>query len=164
MKGQQVLMSSASEEWATPQEFYDALNAEFDFTLDPCATEENHKCERYFTQEQDGLKMDWGGVPRVLQSTIRQEIKRLGCKVLSRGTQRQYVSCYADTGTDGYKVFSRLHTAPRGSPIYTRAVEIRGIGKRRTVPVNGCNLPCAGNVKKARQRKCFMFYHRTEKS
>lgn len=145
MKGQQVLMSSASEEWATPQEFYDALNAEFDFTLDPCATEENHKCERYFTQEQDGLKMDWG-VPRVLQSTIRQEIKRLGCKVLSRGTQRQYVSCYADTGADGHTVFSRLHTAPGRGSLYPGAAEIWGSSKRRTVPVNGCYLSCAGNV------------------
>lgn len=62
MKGQKVLMSSASEEWATPQAFFDALNAEFNFTLDPCATEENHKCEKYFTREQDGLKMDWGGI------------------------------------------------------------------------------------------------------
>lgn len=61
MKGTQTLFSSASEEWATPQAFYEELNAEFGFTLDPCATEENHKCENYFTRDQDGLKMDWGG-------------------------------------------------------------------------------------------------------
>lgn len=61
MKGTQTLFSSASEEWETPQAFYDELNAEFGFTLDPCATDENHKCENYFTRDQDGLKMDWGG-------------------------------------------------------------------------------------------------------
>ena len=36
MKGQKMLFSSASVEWATPQGVYDALHAEFDFTLDPC--------------------------------------------------------------------------------------------------------------------------------
>lgn len=61
MKGQKTLFSSASEEWATPQELFDKLNEEFNFTLDPCATPQNHKCEQYFTKEQDGLKMDWGG-------------------------------------------------------------------------------------------------------
>ena len=35
MKGQKTLFSSASEEWATPQELFDKLNEEFCFTLDP---------------------------------------------------------------------------------------------------------------------------------
>lgn len=48
-------------EWATPQDFFDKLNAEFHFTLDPCATAENAKCARYFTREQDGLKQPWDG-------------------------------------------------------------------------------------------------------
>lgn len=54
------LYSSRSEEWTTPQDFYDKLNKEFDFTLDPCATDENHKTSLYFTKEQDGLAQDWG--------------------------------------------------------------------------------------------------------
>lgn len=56
-----ALFSSKSNEWGTPQEFYEELNKEFGFTLDPCATDENHKCDKYFTQEMDGLKQDWGG-------------------------------------------------------------------------------------------------------
>lgn len=55
-----VVFKSASEEWATPQDFFDVLNAEFWFTLDPCATHENHKCAQYFTKEDDGLAQDWG--------------------------------------------------------------------------------------------------------
>lgn len=47
-------------EWATPQWLFDYFNAQYHFTLDPCATPENAKCERYFTKEQDGLKQDWG--------------------------------------------------------------------------------------------------------
>ena len=53
------LFTSNKEDWATPQDFFDALNAEFHFTLDPCASVENHKCPRYYTKEQDGLKQDW---------------------------------------------------------------------------------------------------------
>lgn len=55
------LFSSNTNEWATPQAFFDALNTEFHFDLDPCATPENAKCERYFTVETDGLKKNWGG-------------------------------------------------------------------------------------------------------
>ena len=40
-----VMYSSKTDQWATPQEFYDELNAEFGFDLDPCADEGNHKCE-----------------------------------------------------------------------------------------------------------------------
>lgn len=56
-----VVYSSKSSEWATPQDFFDDLNEEFDFTLDPCATDENHKCEKYYTKTDDGLAKDWLG-------------------------------------------------------------------------------------------------------
>lgn len=55
-----VLYSSKSEEWETPQELFDDLDRHFHFTLDPCATHENHKCDRYFTKEQNGLMQAWG--------------------------------------------------------------------------------------------------------
>lgn len=48
-------------EWATPQKLFDELNAEFHFTLDPCSTDENHKCEKYYTIADDGLKQSWDG-------------------------------------------------------------------------------------------------------
>lgn len=57
-----ALFSSKSDEWETPQDIYERLDAEFHFNLDPCATKGNHKCEKYFTIEQDGLKNSWGGV------------------------------------------------------------------------------------------------------
>lgn len=56
-----LMFSSATDEWFTPIDFYNKLNAEFDFNLDPCATEINHKCEKYFTKEDDGLLQSWGG-------------------------------------------------------------------------------------------------------
>lgn len=57
----ELMFSSENEVWATPQDFYDKLDEEFDFDLDPCAIPENAKCETFFTPEQDGLKQDWRG-------------------------------------------------------------------------------------------------------
>lgn len=56
-----ILFSSNKDSWATPQSFFDELDAEFHFTIDVCADETNHKCPVYFTKEQDGLLQDWGG-------------------------------------------------------------------------------------------------------
>lgn len=55
-----VLFESETCEWETPKTLFDALNAEFHFTLDPCATDKNAKCDRYFTKDDDGLEQDWG--------------------------------------------------------------------------------------------------------
>ena len=44
------MMSSNSNEWATPIKFFEELNKEFKFTLDPCATKENAKCKKYYTK------------------------------------------------------------------------------------------------------------------
>ena len=57
----ELMFSSKTDMWATPQEFYDKLNDEFNFTLDPCATEDNKKCDNFFTVDDDGLKQDWSG-------------------------------------------------------------------------------------------------------
>ena len=61
-----VMFSSASEVWATPQNLFDELNAEFNFTLDPCALPDNAKCARYYTPEDDGLAQSWGGGTGIL--------------------------------------------------------------------------------------------------
>ena len=57
----EALFSSKTDNWATPQNFFDELNKEFHFTLDPCADEKNHKCEKFFTRKENGLLHDWSG-------------------------------------------------------------------------------------------------------
>ena len=57
----EACLSSKSVEWATPREFFNKLNEEFHFNLDPCSTHENAKCEKHYTIEEDGLSQDWGG-------------------------------------------------------------------------------------------------------
>lgn len=56
-----IHFSTGRDDWGTPQELFDKLNKEFFFTLDPCADESNHKCDKYYTVEQDGLIQDWAG-------------------------------------------------------------------------------------------------------
>lgn len=56
-----IHFSSGKDDWSTPKELFDALNSEFGFTLDPCADSNNHKCAKYYTKEQDGLKQSWAG-------------------------------------------------------------------------------------------------------
>ena len=56
-----VMFSSNTDNWATPQELFNELNSEFHFTLDPCADDKNHKCDKYFTRKEDGLLQNWGG-------------------------------------------------------------------------------------------------------
>ena len=55
------LMSSNTDEWATPKLFFQELDNKYHFTLDPCATKENHKCDTYYTKEDNGLEKSWGG-------------------------------------------------------------------------------------------------------
>lgn len=57
-----VHFSSATDVWATPQEFFDRLHAQFGFQTDVCALPENAKCPNFFTPEQDGLAQEWSGV------------------------------------------------------------------------------------------------------
>ena len=44
-----------SDNWATPKDFYDTLNKEFNFDFDPCPL-----CYEEITPEKDGLLVDWG--------------------------------------------------------------------------------------------------------
>src|SRR3990167_9646919 len=42
---------SRGSDWATPQDLYDKLDAEFHFTLDVCASDWNAKHINYFNEE-----------------------------------------------------------------------------------------------------------------
>lgn len=89
MRFSHVLWSSATDEWSTPQDVFNILDREFGFTLDPCATADNAKCRLYFTQNEDGLKQDWGG-HRVFvnppYSDIKEWVKKAYYSSLKAGT------------------------------------------------------------------------------
>lgn len=58
-----LMFSSQSDEWETPQDLFDALNAEFGFHVDVAATAKNSKTEGcYFGPGRafpDALNVDW---------------------------------------------------------------------------------------------------------
>ena len=53
------MFSSKTDQWATPQAFFDKLDSEFRFKLDAAADHSNHKCDKYYTKEQNGLAQSW---------------------------------------------------------------------------------------------------------
>ena len=53
-----LMFSSDKDSWETPQDFFDGLNEEFDFSLDAAATQLNSKCPMYLN---DAFKYDWFG-------------------------------------------------------------------------------------------------------
>jgi phage N-6-adenine-methyltransferase len=43
-----LMFSTGKDDWATPPEVFDPLNAEFGFTLDAAANSRNHRCSEWF--------------------------------------------------------------------------------------------------------------------
>lgn len=134
------LFSSNTDQWATPQDFFDKLNAEFHFTLDPCASPENAKCQKYYTKEQDGLIQDWGGGDCVLQSSIRESHQGLGSQ-MSRGIQKAgHKGGDAYSRENGHHIFPRLHLRASHATLYPWASQIwrrKAIG---SISLNDCRL------------------------
>ena len=58
---QQTMFSSNRDDWETPQNFFDKLNAQYHFTLDPCSSDTNAKCPKHYTERDNGLEQDWSG-------------------------------------------------------------------------------------------------------
>lgn len=67
-----AMTSTGKDDWETPKDLFDELDAEFHFTLDPCCTHESAKCKKHYTLDDDGLAQDWGGGDRLLQSSVFQ--------------------------------------------------------------------------------------------
>lgn len=57
----ELMFSSKTDMWETPQDFFNKMNEEFHFDIDVCATPQNAKCKKYFTINDDALTQKWGG-------------------------------------------------------------------------------------------------------
>ncbi|WP_053040162.1 DNA N-6-adenine-methyltransferase [Staphylococcus haemolyticus] len=116
-----ALFSSETNEWATPQALFDKLDKEFNFTLDPCSTHENHKCKKYFTIEDDGLKQDWSNDIVFMNPPYSREIKFWMEKAYSESLKGAIVVCLIPARTD---------TKYWHDWIFNKAAEIRFIKGR----------------------------------
>lgn len=95
-----ALLSSASIEWSTPQDFYDKLHTEFNFNLDPCCTHENAKCSIHFTAQEDGLKQPWNHSRVFMNPPYGKEIKHWMRKAFESAAQGATVVCLVPARTD----------------------------------------------------------------
>ena len=57
----EALFSSATFMWATPDHIFEELHEEFSFDLDVCASPENKKCKRFFTEYDEAMFQQWNG-------------------------------------------------------------------------------------------------------
>lgn len=86
-KERSVHFSSKTGEWATPQDFFDALNKEFGLHVDVCATDENTKLPFYYTKESDGLAMSWEGHRAWMNPPYGREIGKWVEKAATGGAE-----------------------------------------------------------------------------
>lgn len=57
-----VHFSSATDQWATPIDLFEKLDAIFNFQTDVCADKDNAKCAIFYDESINGLSQDWRGV------------------------------------------------------------------------------------------------------
>jgi len=96
----ETLFSSKSNEWETPQEFFDRLNLEFNFTLDAAATDENAKCAKYFTLNENGLAQSWQGETVFLNPPYGRAVGEWIAKAHAEAERGATVVCLIPARTD----------------------------------------------------------------
>lgn len=123
-----VMFSKASDEWETPQDFYQALDREFSFGLDVAASAENAKTPRWL---QDALSVSWAelawGHPIWLNppySRCREFIKKAALEA-SRGCT---VVCLVPSRTDTHWWHSEVYDAEKH--VFRPGVEVRFVKGR----------------------------------
>lgn len=97
-----LMFSSESNEWNTPQLFFNKLNEKYNFTLDPCASKHNAKCKKYYTKKDNGLEKSWEGETVFVNPPYGRDLKNWVKKAYeeSRNTNTTVVLlCPARTDT-----------------------------------------------------------------
>ena len=71
-----LMFSSKEERWQTPDDVFNKLNKEFDFTLDPCCQHDSAKCDKYYTPVEDGLIQSWENEIVFVNPPYGRELKK----------------------------------------------------------------------------------------
>jgi|TARA_Y100001951_G_C11129737_1_gene177547 phage N-6-adenine-methyltransferase len=96
----ELFFSSKTNHWSTPNELFNTLNKEFEFTLDPCATKENAKCKKYYTKKENGLIQDWSNEIVFMNPPYGREIKHWIQKAYEESLKGAIVVCLVPARTD----------------------------------------------------------------
>ncbi|MCG8442666.1 MAG: phage N-6-adenine-methyltransferase [Caulobacterales bacterium] len=96
-----ALFSSRRDDWETPQDFFNRLDAVFHFELDAAATAANAKCARFFSPAEDGLAQDWRPHRRVwLNPPYGRGVERWMRKAYQESLRGCLVACLVPARTD----------------------------------------------------------------
>jgi site-specific DNA-methyltransferase (adenine-specific) len=143
------------KDYGTPQDLFDNLHKEFNFTIDVAASHENAKLPRYFTPEEDGLSQSWEGERTFLNPPYGIRENRLWAKkayeesqndcqpkvmLLAARTDAQFFTKYCAKAANLYFIEGRLtfegSTSPAGFPSVVVVFHSLQEGKRK---VQWCN-------------------------
>jgi len=95
-----LMFSSATDQWATPQSFFNEWDAIFRFELDVCADAQNAKCWRYFSEQDNGLYQDWAPNRCWMNPPYGREIRRWMQKAYEESLKGATVVCLVPARTD----------------------------------------------------------------
>lgn len=87
----EVMYKSENQNWETPDALFNKLDAYYHFDIDVCASDSNHKCTKYWTEEDDCFTKTWEGtcwmnppygrgIGKFMRYALEQS--RLGCTVV----------------------------------------------------------------------------------
>lgn len=130
-----IHFSSETNEWSTPQDFFDHLDREFGFTLDVAATAKNAKCDRFFTLHDNGLSKDWTGEIVWMNPPYRRQIPRW---IEKAKHEKAIVVCLVPARTDT-KWWAKFWDYDRHRPI--EGCEVRFLPKRLKFEGNPKDAP-----------------------
>lgn len=105
-----VHFSSKTDNWATPQDFFDSVNDEFSLLWDVCASSENAKLPLYWTKEQDGLTAEWRG-KRVWMTALRFTDRQMGGEGCDR--RAEVCVCLLPARTDTRWFHRHIYANPK---------------------------------------------------
>ena len=92
--------SCKSDLWTTQKSLFDELNYKYKFTLDPCATDDNALCDKYYTIKDNGLEQDWGGEIVFMNPPYGREIGKWVEKAYKESLKGATVVCLIPSRTD----------------------------------------------------------------
>jgi phage N-6-adenine-methyltransferase len=97
---QKIFQKAGKYCWETPQDFFDKLHREFNFTIDVCANKENNKLDIYYSEEDNALEKDWGGNVCWMNPPYGREISKWVKKAFEESKRGTTVVCLIPSRTE----------------------------------------------------------------
>jgi site-specific DNA-methyltransferase (adenine-specific) len=123
-----ALFTNNSDAWTTPQNLFNKLNKEFNFTLDVCASKKNTKCKKYFTEKDNALLQDWSNHICFMNPPYSRIQDKLIAKAKEESDKRATVVCLLPARTDTKRFHTYIWNQDTNKP--RDRVEIRFIKGR----------------------------------